>query len=81
MGLVVMPMFLFSGIFFPISVYPPPIQLAMEATPLFHAVGLLRGLDTGLLGVHELWDLVYLVVFGAIAMWIALARLEQRLIK
>jgi lipooligosaccharide transport system permease protein len=81
MGLVIMPMFLFSGTFFPISVYPQPIQLAMEVTPLFHAVGLLRGLATGLLGVHELWDLVYLVVFGAIAMWIALTRLEQRLVK
>jgi len=81
MGLAVMPMFLFSGIFFPISVYPLPIQVAMEATPLFHAVGLLRGLATGLLGWHELWDLVYLVAFGAVAMWIALNRLEQRLVK
>jgi lipooligosaccharide transport system permease protein len=81
MGLVVMPMFLFSGTFFPISFYPQPIQLAMELTPLFHAVGLLRGLATGLLGWHELWDLVYIVIFGAIAMWIALNRLEQRLVK
>ncbi len=81
MGLVVMPMFLFSGTFFPISIYPQPIQLAMELTPLFHAVGLLRGLATGLMGWHELWDLAYLVAFGAIAMWIALNRLEQRLIK
>ena len=38
MGLVVMPMFLFSATFFPISVYPLPIQIVMEATPLFHAV-------------------------------------------
>jgi lipooligosaccharide transport system permease protein len=81
MGLVVMPMFLFSGTFFPISLYPQPIQLAMELTPLFHAVGLLRGLATGLLGWHELWDLAYLVAFGAISMWIALNRLERRLIK
>ena len=81
MGLVVMPMFLFSGTFFPISIYPQPIQLAMELTPLFHAVGLLRGLATGLLGWHELWDLGYLVAFGTIAMWIALNRLEHRLIK
>jgi lipooligosaccharide transport system permease protein len=81
MGLVVMPMFLFSGTFFPISVYPEPIRLAMELTPLFHAVELLRGLATGALGWHQLWDLAYLVVFGAIAMWIALNRLEQRLIK
>ena len=81
MGLVVMPMFLFSGTFFPISIYPVPIQVAMEATPLFHAVGLLRGLATGLLGWHELWDLVYMIIFGVIAMWIALNRLQQRLIK
>jgi lipooligosaccharide transport system permease protein len=81
MGLVVMPMFLFSGTFFPISIYPLPIQVAMEATPLFHAIGLLRGLATGLVGLHELWDLVYLVAFGGIAMWIALNRLQQRLIK
>ncbi len=81
MGLVIMPMFLFSGTFFPISVYPQPIQLAMELTPLFHAVELLRGLATAVLGWHQLWDLAYLVVFGAIAMWIALNRLEQRLIK
>ena len=81
MGLVVMPMFLFSGTFFPISVYPVPIQIAMEATPLFHAVGLLRGLATGLLGWHELWDLAYMLIFGVIAMWIALNRLQQRLIK
>jgi lipooligosaccharide transport system permease protein len=81
MGLVVMPMFLFSGTFFPIDLYPQPIQLAMELTPLFHAVGLLRGLATGLLGWHELWDLGYIVAFGAIAMWIALNRLETRLIK
>ena len=83
MGLVVMPMFLFSGTFFPISVYDayPFIRIVMEATPLFHAVGLLRGLATGLLGWHELWDLGYLVVFGAITLWIALNRLEQRLVK
>ena len=81
MGVVVMPMFLFSGTFFPISVYPLAIQLAMELTPLFHAVGLLRGLATGIFGWHELWDLGYLVVFGSIAMWIALTRLEQRLVK
>ena len=81
MGVVVMPMFLFSGTFFPISVYPQVIQLAMELTPLVHAVGLLRGLAVGSFGLHELWDLAYLVAFASIALWIALTRLEQRLIK
>lgn len=81
MGVVVMPMFLFSGTFFPISVYPQVIQLAMELTPLFHAVGLLRGLAVGSFGLHEVWDLAYMGAFASIALWIALNRLEQRLIK
>ena len=38
MGLIVMPMFLFSGTFFPIDVYPLPIQVFMQATPLYHAI-------------------------------------------
>ena len=51
-------MFLFSATFFPISVYPvPDPRIVIEATPLFHAVSLLRGLATGLVGWRELWDL------------------------
>ncbi len=79
-GLVIMPMFLFSGTFFPIEVFPQPIQLAMELTPLFHSVSLLRGLTTGALDWHQLWDIGYLVAFGAIAMAIALRRLEKRIV-
>ena len=37
MGLVVMPMFLFSGTFFPISLYPQAIQLAIEETKAFES--------------------------------------------
>lgn len=80
-GLVIMPMFLFSGTFFPISVYAQPIQLAMELTPLFHGVSLLRGLTTGSLGLPQLWDVGYLVAFGTLAMRLALRRLEERIIK
>ena len=83
MGLGVMPMFRFSGSCCPSSVCGRcrSLKVVIELTPLFHAVSLLRGLATGLVGWHELWDLVYLMIFGAVAMWIALNRLEQRLIK
>jgi len=80
-GLVIMPMFLFSGTFFPISFYPQPIQLAMELTPMFHGVSLLRGLTTGVVGWHQLWDLGYLLAFGAIGMTIAMRRLTTRIVK
>ena len=81
MGLIVMPMFLFSGTFFPIEVYPAPIQVFMQLTPLYHAISLIRGLSTGLLGIAQLWDLVYLVAFFAICLAIAMRQMERKLIK
>ncbi len=81
MGLIVQPMFLFSGTFFPIDFYPWPIQVFMQATPLYHSIHLIRGLTTGAMGMAQLWDFAYLVVFFALAMWIAMRRMEKRLIK
>jgi lipooligosaccharide transport system permease protein len=81
MGLIVMPMFLFSGTFFPVEAYPVPIQLFMQLTPLYHAINLIRGLSLGLVGLPQLWDFVYLVVFFAICITIAMRQMEKRLIK
>ncbi|HEX5040535.1 MAG TPA: ABC transporter permease [Candidatus Limnocylindria bacterium] len=81
MGLIVMPMFLFSGTFFPVSAYPEPIQWFMQLTPLYHAINLIRGLSTGLLGPAQLWDFAYLAVFFAICLWIAMRQMERKLIK
>jgi lipooligosaccharide transport system permease protein len=81
MGLVVMPMFLFSGTFFPIDVYPEPIQWIVQLTPLYHAISLIRGLSIGLVGVAQVWDFVYLVAFFAICIAIAIRKMEKRLIK
>ena len=41
MGLLVMPMFLFSGIFVPVSQFPDAVQWLMQGTPLYHAVSML----------------------------------------
>ena|SRR5215210_2262545 len=81
MGLIVMPMFLFSGTFFPIGIYPWPIQVFMQATPLYHAISLTRGLSTGIVGWAQAWDLLYLVAFFAICLWIAMRQMERKLIK
>jgi lipooligosaccharide transport system permease protein len=81
MGLVVMPMFLFSGTFFPVDFYPEPIQWFMHATPLYHAINLIRGLSTGLMSLAQLWDFVYLVVFFVICITIAMRQMERKLIK
>jgi lipooligosaccharide transport system permease protein len=81
MGLIVMPMFLFSGTFFPVEAYPLPIQVFMELTPLYHAINLIRGLSLGIVGAAQLWDFVYLAVFFAVCMWIAMRQMERKLIK
>jgi lipooligosaccharide transport system permease protein len=81
MGLIVMPMFLFSGTFFPIEVYPDPIEWIVQLTPLYHAINLIRGLSLGLVGLPQLWDFIYLVAFFAISITIAMRQMEKRLIK
>jgi lipooligosaccharide transport system permease protein len=81
MGMVVMPMFLFSGVFFPTSIYPAFFQWLLELTPLYHGVNLLRGLTTGALGWSMLWDVAYLFGFLAIGLTIAMRQMERKLIK
>jgi lipooligosaccharide transport system permease protein len=81
MGLIVQPMFLFSGTFFPVTYYPVPVQVFMEATPLYHAIDLIRGLTTGLVSWAQAWDFGYLVAFFVLMMWIAMRQMERKLIK
>jgi lipooligosaccharide transport system permease protein len=81
MGLIVMPMFLFSGTFFPVGVYPEPLQWLMQLNPLYHAIHLIRGLSLGLMGLEQLWDLVFLLGFFAAGMFVAMRQMERKLIK
>src|SRR5215475_14433932 len=41
--LATLPMFLFSTTFYPLSVYPRPVQIIVECTPLYQGVTLIRG--------------------------------------
>lgn len=81
MGLVVMPMFLFGGVFFPITVYPEWARPIVEALPLYRGVHLFRGLSTGLVDATMLFDVAYLLVFMGIGLTIAMRQMEKRLVK
>lgn len=81
MGLVVMPMFLFSGIFFPVSRFPDPFEWVVQAVPLYHAVEMLRQLTTGAIQPSLASHVAYLLVTGAVAFVVAMWRLERTLIK
>ena len=79
--LAVLPMFLFSGTFFPLSVYPPAVQWLVQAFPLYHAVALMRGLTTGVVGASMLGHLAYFVVMAAFGTVVASRRLRFLLLR
>ena len=81
LGLIVMPMFLFSGTFFPVDILPDLLVTIITFTPLYHGIELIRGLSTGIVGVELLVSVSYLLGFFALSLWIAMRRMERKLIK
>jgi lipooligosaccharide transport system permease protein len=79
--LAVMPMFLFATTFFPLSVYPRGLQLVIECLPLFHAVELMRGLTTGVVGPGLLGHAAYFVVMAGLGAVVAARRLHTLLLR
>ena len=80
MTLVVFPLFLFSGTFYPISLYPDLLRPIVMATPLYHSATLLRSLTTGAVGPGTLWHVLYLVVMLLGSSWLAIRLMRRRLI-
>jgi lipooligosaccharide transport system permease protein len=74
---VILPMFLFSGTFFPISTLPAPLEAIAYLTPLWHGVTLCRDLTLGNVAVWSaLLHVGYLLAFCAVGL--ALARMTYR---
>jgi len=75
------PMFLFSGAFFPVSNLDPVLQTLAQLTPLWHGVDLTRMLvlgqvDWSMAGIH----VVYLLVLVFAGWFWAVRRLTRRMI-
>ena len=79
--LAVLPLFLFSTTFYPLSVYPRPLQVVVECTPLYHGIELVRRLVTGEVGWSLLGHATYLMVMGLIGLAIGARRLAGLLLK
>ena len=81
----IIPLFLFSGTFFPITQLPGFLQLVAYATPLFHGVELVRKIalpDVGadVVSSMPIWaHVAYLVVMGVIGTLLAGRFLDRRL--
>ena len=78
---VMLPLFLFSATFVPLSEYPGVAQWLVPLTPLYHGVELLRALALGAVDPGILVHVAYLVVMAAVGLALADRRLERRLRK
>ena len=80
MTLIVFPLFLFSGTFFPVSLYPDLLQPIVKATPLFHSASLLRALTTGRVDAGTLVHVAYLIGMFLVASTVATRLIRNRLV-
>ena len=70
-----LPMFLFSGTFFPISVYPEWLQTIVMALPLWQAIELIRSLTLGVVHWGLLWHVAYFLVIALFGLVLTTRRL------
>ena len=71
-----MPMFMFSGTFYPVEIYPEPIATAVKFLPLWHGIEMMRDLTSGGVGWATAGHAMYFVVLAALGTWIASRRLK-----
>ena len=80
--LYIMPMFLFSGTFFPTTILPPPVQLfAQLFLPLTHTVNIIRGLTLGMPNFSMLLSFLWLIAVAVVFFILSINHMFKRLIK
>jgi lipooligosaccharide transport system permease protein len=78
--LAIMPMFLFSATFFPVTAFSGPLRWLVEATPLYRGVALVRELTTGVVTLDSLVSVAYLVAMGLAGLALASKRFDKLLL-
>jgi lipooligosaccharide transport system permease protein len=79
--LLVTPMLLLSGVFFPIGNMPEFVQTGARVLPLYHALALMRPLMIGQLPVNILLHLGVLSLYIIIAIPVAIRLISHRLLR
>jgi lipooligosaccharide transport system permease protein len=75
------PLFLFSGTFFPVSQLPGWLQIVAEATPLYHGVALCRAFTLGQLNAgSDIAHGAYLLALAVIGFALARRSFRRRLV-
>jgi lipooligosaccharide transport system permease protein len=79
--LVVLPLFLFSGTFYPITAYPEALRVFIQLTPLWQGVDMIRALATGVVDFGIVWHVLYLAACGLFGLYVVARRLDRLLLK
>ena len=74
------PLFLFSGIFFPVDRFPYGDSIAW-ATPLYHCVRLVRGLASGQFGGVEGMSLGWICTVTLLLLWLVPRAMKKRMVQ
>ena len=75
-NVVLLPMFLFSGSFYPLSVFPDWLQTVIRLFPLAHAIDLVRGLTLGNISWALVGHAMYFVVMIVAGLFFTTKRLD-----
>ncbi|CAK0746306.1 lipooligosaccharide transport system permease protein [Gammaproteobacteria bacterium] len=78
--LLVTPLFLLSGVFFPLESMAPAVQNGAWALPLAHVVALVRPLVVGLLPTEVMLHLSVILVYTLMGLYLATVLLRRRLL-
>jgi lipooligosaccharide transport system permease protein len=78
--LVVLPLFLFSGTFYPVDAYPDVLRIIVQLTPLYQGVDLIRSLTVGFISPILLFHVAYLAAMGVIGLAVTSRRLDKLLL-
>jgi len=71
-----LPMFMLSGTFYPITVYPVVVQWIIQVFPLWHGVEIVRALTTGEIDISLAWHLLYYAVLITLGLVFTTTRLK-----
>jgi len=76
-NIAMLPMFLFSGSFYPLTVYPGYMQGILKALPLWQAIAMVRDLTLGVVSVGILWHVLYFAVMAGFGVTFTTRRLTK----
>jgi len=79
-NMVTLPLFLFSGTFYPLDVYPPIFEALTKISPLYHGVELIRALTLGAFDISLVGHIGFLVAMGTIGVIVTSRRLDKLLL-